>query len=326
MGKSFSIPLFYIDALDNNALKLLVSQTVSLREEPYNSDLYFLAETIPGTSGVYKNDDVEDKTVRLFINGNWKQEYGTFRTYGDLSNLLSDYIKKDGSVAFTGHANHGGNRIYNVGDPSSGIDIGDRDFNDGRYILKEEGASYWQATGNLLIVDAAVITPDTRHYSTIQSAINYAQSQTPSSSNQWTIYIIPKKTVDGYMENITLQPYVHLAGLGRITRVKGNITGMNLNTKLSNLFFFQEGNFTVQNIKADNCIFHTSGDPEVEIFTLTLQSGVFKNCGFFGTRYVLSNGNNRFYGSCFCNKTDEKNSSDIGELYSLNNSAELYQL
>lgn len=155
MGKSFSIPLIYKDGSGN--LKLDTGKTVTLRESPYTSDLYTLSETNPGVSGIYKHDDVDDKVVRLYVNGTYKSDYGTFRTYGDLANMLEPYFKRDGSVAMTGEFNGGDFRMHHIGDPVSGIDVGDRDYNDARYL--QLGGSVQTITKQVLFSTTSNIVP-----------------------------------------------------------------------------------------------------------------------------------------------------------------------
>ena len=113
-GRNFTIPLIYADAGDANRLKMLTGKTVTLRESPYSADLYVLAETGAGT-GIYGNANVEDKLVRLFIDGAYKTDYGTFWTFGDGAALiLAAYLKKDGTVIVTGDFNFGGKKITNL--------------------------------------------------------------------------------------------------------------------------------------------------------------------------------------------------------------------
>lgn len=63
-------------------------------------------------------------------------------------------------------------------------------------------------SGRVLFVDANVGTSNYGDYSSIQDAIDYAVSQTPTVDSQWLIGVRPGL----YTENLTLPEYVHVAG------------------------------------------------------------------------------------------------------------------
>jgi hypothetical protein len=212
---------------------------------------------------------------------------------GNIQTQLNGRLKTDGSNVPTNHIGWGNFRLYNVGDPASGIDVGDRDYNDARYILQSSYTDVHPA--NVLYVSPEFATDITaKRYKTIQSAINYAQSQSPNASNQWLIMLFPKKDTVGYNENITLQPYVHLAGaFGRSVRIYGTMTGGNINSRLFNLNWYSLGNFSLSNIRAKDCAFITD-DPEATGFDLTITSTITKNCYFHASQSVVSGGNNTY--------------------------------
>jgi hypothetical protein len=291
MGKSFSIPLMYIDTLDNT-LKMDTGKTVSLREDPYSSDLYVLSET---SAGVYKHDNVEDKIVRLFVNGAYKSDYGTFRTYGDLANMLAPYFKKDGSVAMTGEFNGGDFRMHHIGDPVSGIDVGDRDYNDARYVLQSNYADV--QPGKVLYVSNLFTDVTGRRYASIQSAVNYAASQSPYQANYWKIYVYPHSNADaGYTENLTFQPNIKITGIG-LVKISGSVSGFSQYTSFENIQFQYSGNLTFNNSAAlRNCNIRLTGSSSVAI-TLDTLKGL--NIGLITTHAnhsITSSGNNNITG------------------------------
>src|SRR4030095_3212203 len=220
MGKSFSIPLFYVDTADNNAIKLDTGKTVTLREAPYSAELYTLSETVPGTSGIYKNDNIEDKLCRLLVNGSWKQDYGTFWTFGDAaSNTLAAYLKRDGSAAMTGNLDMGiTQRIVNCDNPEDNQDAATKFYCDTNFLSLQNRLMIF--SGSVLLVDYALSSNITgTRYNTIQGAIDYANSQTPTGTNRWTIFITPHKNnanYTGYDEALTLYKHIDLIGLGKV--------------------------------------------------------------------------------------------------------------
>ena len=173
-------------------------------------------------------------------------------------------------------------------------------------------------TGNFLIVDDSISVNDSTHFKTIQAAINEAQSHSPSASSQWTIFIMPKKDTIGYNENITLQPNVHLAGLGRRVRIYGAMGGMNVSTKLANLYWLSFGNFSITNIKAENCTF-IADDPEANGFDITLTSTKTKNCELYASQNVLSGGSN-IYINLITSSGFDPQATDKGSHFSFNQS------
>jgi hypothetical protein len=316
-GKTFSIPLFYKDTGDNNAIKLYTGQTVTLRVSPYTDDLYTLTETVPGSSGIYKNDNVEDKLVRLYIGGVWKEDYGTFWTFGDLANILAAYMPKSGGT-FTGEVDCSGTELF-VATPTDDGHAAQKQWCEETFQPLSSGSDI---PGNVLYVSEAYATEIAgKRYKTIQAAINYAATQSPSATNIWKVLIYENKNrTTGYSENITLQNYVWLIGIGMV-RAKGTLSGMTANTRVENIFFNFDINQTIENIIASNCVFRCYLN-EVGGLVLTLSAGFFDNCRYVNTSgggTVVSAGNNTFI-NCMCFPDFEKGSNDKGTIDSLGDS------
>lgn len=294
MGKSFSVPLMYVDSGDGNTLKMDSGRTVSLREAPYTGDLYVLSETGANT-GIYKHDNVEDKIVRLYVNGAWKQDYGTFRTYGDLTAMLEPFFKRDGSTAMTGEFNGGGFRMHHIGDPVSGIDVGDRDYNDSRYVLQSNYSNNQPA--KVLYVSNLLAEVTGKTYATIQGAINYAHSSGPNNSNYWKIYVFPNSgSANGYSENLTFQPNIKLIGLG-LVKVTGSVSGFSLTTSFENFMFQSSGNITFNNsVLLRNCIVRLTGSSSVSITLDTVRAVHLGIIASHPNHSISSNGGNNVTG------------------------------
>lgn len=289
-GKSFSLPLFYIDSGDGNTVKMLTGKTVTLRESPdFSTTLYTLAET--STPGVYKNDNVEDKIVRLYVDGVYKSDYGTFRTYGDLTNMLASYLKSDND----GHWSLGNKRLYGVDDPVSGVDVGDRDYNDNRYILRTEYAN--NIPDKVLIVSDHLAAVAGKIYNSPQAAIDYAHSEAPYQSNFWKIYIYPHENSDtGYSENITMQPNIKLIGMG-LVKLSGSISGLSQYTHFKNIMFQYSGNITLNNnAKFIDCAARLTGTSSVAITVDTIFALNLMLLTTHANHSIASSGNNNITG------------------------------
>ncbi|HEY3250930.1 MAG TPA: hypothetical protein VGK25_07415 [Ignavibacteria bacterium] len=322
MGKTFSIPLFYVDTADNNAIKLDTGKTVTLREAPYSADLYTLSETVPGTSGIYKNDNVEDKLVRLFVGGSWKSDYGTFWTFGDAaSNTLSNYIKKDGSVAMTGHLNMGTTqRIINCENPEDDQDAATKFYCDSNFLSLQNRLLIF--SGNVLLVDYALASNVTgKRYNTIQGAIDYANSQSPSGTNRWTIYITPHKNnsnYTGYDEALTLYKQIDLIGLGKVMckvsfSYSGTWTGGQF-AKLQNLIVkpADDTSIILRGLECYNSVFSIKAENATPV--LSLENSQFLSCGLFiqgrPDASISSADNNRLI-QCFGNEDGQFGLNDV---------------
>jgi len=185
------------------------------------------------------------------------------------------------------------------------------------FVTLDQVPNYWLLVGRKLMVDQAADVVPGHRYSNIQDAINFAQSQTPapSSTNQWNIYIQPQvNKFNGYTEDITLQPFINLIGLGDLVTITGNINGMNPNTRLVNMFWNYSGNLVLSDIKAVNCVFRLFD--RLNGFQLSLANCALKDCGLISTggsnSKVTSTGGNVFYGKCFANTAFTPQTSDKG--------------
>lgn len=291
MAKTFSIPLMEADAGNSDALIMSTGKTVTLREHPYTTDLYTLAET--STPGVYAGE-VEDKIVRMYVNGVYKESYGTFRTYGDLATILADYLKKVSDVWELG------NKALNAPlDPTAGTHVGDRDYNDARYLLLSNYVNTLPA--KTLIVSDQLTAVTGKIYNTPQAAIDYAASLVPNSSNFWKIYIFPHANSDtGYTGGITAQPNIKLIGMG-LVKISGAVSGLSLYTHFENIMFQHSGNLTLNNSAVfKNCVARLTGTSSI---TLTIDTIYAINIGLLKSHdnhSIVSSGNNQITG--FSNK------------------------
>lgn len=169
----------------------------------------------------------------------------------------------------------------------NGIDIDGVNIKDNIYTGHTGRALLAEA--NTLIVDANRATDLTGYvYNTIQEAIDYAQSQTPSGSSRWTIFIVPHKNCAsylGYAESLTLYKFIDLIGLGMIMMrcvftYSGTWTGGTY-ARHKNLFVkpLDDTNLTVRGVESDNCHYGISEDSLTP--TLSLENSQFQNCGFW---------------------------------------------
>lgn len=71
----------------------------------------------------------------------------------NIQNGLNSRLKLDGTNTPTNHINWGGFRLNSVGDPASGIDVGDRDYNDARYVdrISNQGVSGQKTFSNIIV-------------------------------------------------------------------------------------------------------------------------------------------------------------------------------
>ena len=182
------------------------------------------------------------------------------------------------------------------------------------------GQNYFHIPSNIIIVDSSISAPVLgRKYTKIQDAINYAQTQTPSVSNQYNIFIFPSKTATGYLENITLQPYIHLNGIGK-PLITGIITGGNSNTRIRNLSFTYLGNYSLSSIHASDSLFRVMNDDTGNILTIT--NCILNNCGLLNvgqTEFnptIVSAGGNIFL-NCCSNISCNLQSTDKGSIVSI---------
>ncbi len=300
MAKTFSIPLMEVDAGNGNALIMSTGKTVTLRENPYTTTLYTLAET--ATPGVYAGE-VEDKIVRLYVNGVYKESYGTFRTYGDLATILAAYLKQDIDGNWDGQSK----RLHSISDPVSGIDVGDRDFNDARYLLLSNYVSTLPA--KTLIVSDQLTAVTGKIYNTPQAAIDYANSQLPNEPNFWKIYIYPNaNSRTGYSGNVVMQSNIKLIGVG-LAKISGALSGLSQYTHFQNIMFQHSGNLTLSGSATfRDCVARLTGS---SVATITIDTIKAVGLGLLKTHAnhtIVSNGNNNITG--FTNLEFEKQSTD----------------
>ena len=192
------------------------------------------------------------------------------------------------------------------------------------------------AEANVLIVDANRSTDITGYvYNTIQEAIDYAQSQTPSTTSRWTIYIVPHKNTAsyaGYAEALTLYKYIDLIGLGGFAMLKayivfsGTWTGGTF-ARLKNIVMRPavDTGLTLRGLECDNCHFGIEEDSSTP--TLSLENSQFTNCGFwkFGTvtNAIATTGSN-YIMNCQGNSAVTWDASDLVWGYDYINDASKY--
>ncbi|TRZ52044.1 hypothetical protein D4R99_03450 [bacterium] len=180
-------------------------------------------------------------------------------------------------------------------------------------------------THSLIVDSTAPSGAGVYKYQTIQTAINAAHeaSPAPSAGSPYFIYIMPKNET-GYAENLTLQPHVHLIGIG-LVHIYGTITGASFSSTLENLYFAYEGNNSIANVRALNSFFKVyAGDDSG--YTLTLQGNILVSCGLINTcaaefaPHITSGGTNVFV-QCWSNIAAEIAATDKGAVNSLESPA-----
>lgn len=214
----------------------------------------------------------------------------------NIAGALAARLKLDGSNSPSNHIGWGNFRLFNVGDPASGVDVGDRDYNDARYVL-QSNYSDTQPAKTLYVSNqfGSVITG--KRYTTIQAAIDYAFLQLPYQGNYWKIYIFPHSNSDtGYVENLTIQPNIKLIGYG-LVKISGSLSGLGQYTSFENIQFQHSGNMTFNNSAVfKNCSARLTGTGTAAI---TFDGMIGFNFGVMTTHAnhsVVSNGNNRISG------------------------------
>jgi len=282
---------------------------LSVRLKKYTSTGFTDFQTavpVTGLSGVYAFDDVPYARYKLYINNTedttWDSGSSDGRFFGgrvseivtDLDmtshkiiNMLDgtddhdaatygqvkDKMSKSGG-AFTGDVSMSGKRLK--GAPAQDGNTDPADFASVGLILGVNsfvGNNYFHFPSNILIVDSSLTanTPG-RKYITIQGAINYAKTKTPSAANEFNILIFP----GSYTEDITLQPFIHLTGIFGKPLVTGTITGGNSNTRIRNLSFTYLGNYSLTSLRAYNSTFRVTNDDTGYILTIT--NCILNNC------------------------------------------------
>lgn len=311
------------------------------------------ASEIPALPGVYSFDDVPYSRYKLFINetedSTWDNGSPDGRFFGgriselvtdlDMSNhriinvtaaidpydavnksQLDTKLNKFGDT-MSGNLNLSGNRITGLPtnqneltDPSDAASVA---LTIG--INSYTGQNYLNIPAKTIFVHPSFSDIAGKKSSSIQGAINYAQSQSPSIENQFNIMIFPTSNSSGYAKNLTLQPFIHLSGIGKII-VSGTITGGNPNSHIQNINFRYLGNLTFNNLKAKSCSFVTMNDDTGYI--LTFNSCVLNNCNLINVGQaefhptIVSGGGNVFI-NCVSNIPCTLKSGDKGSIASL---------
>ena len=145
MAKDFTITITQV--VGGNYQPVTNLSNLNLRIEPFSSLTY--SGTHIG-DGVYKFSNVEEGVYKLFNDETEVTKWGgtNGRWIGDES---LDYLPDDGD----GHWNGLGRRLHDISDPVSGIDVGDRDYNDTRYLMLSGGSM----SGNLNMAGHTILNP-----------------------------------------------------------------------------------------------------------------------------------------------------------------------
>lgn len=325
--------------------------TLTLRVSPFSSDAY-TATPVSGKDGCYEFTGVASGTYKLFSSGAEDISFGG--TNGRDITPDSDIVHKTGAETIAGiktfsdvtivadatadthalnrqtadarYCNLSGNQtIGGVKTFSSSPEVPNAASGSDALNMTTGDARYGIACGtsnNILMVDSQIAADIAGiKYNTIQEAINYAQSQTPSATSRWTVFIVPHKNkTTGYNENITLQAYVDLSGLG-LAKITGTISGGNANTTLYNLFCMYDGNYSISSVKAFNSYFQAYQSTPNGGYTLTVTACTLISCGllsYAGTGpAVISGGTNVFVGGCWSNCDLQLASTDKGSVLSI---------
>lgn len=145
MAKDFTITITQV--VGGNYQPVTNLSNLNLRISPFSTSTY--SGTHIG-DGVYKFTNVEDGVYKLYNDSAEISKWGgtNGRWIGDES---LDYLPGDGDGQWDGQ----NKRLHHIDDPVSGIDVGDRDYNDARYLMLSGGT----LTGDLNIGGYKVINP-----------------------------------------------------------------------------------------------------------------------------------------------------------------------
>jgi hypothetical protein len=262
MNISITIP-----AVDSNGFfKADTGKTVTLRITPYASgDIKYTAIEVSGGDYIFNNVTTRDN-YKLFV-GDAEQTWFGVQRLGDLA---SDYMDLSTSQNLADSA------IKNFRVLPTSYDQDDYPLmstDPGQFINKAYADLYYKLIiGKSCIVDSRLSNNLTGHYKTIQDAINYINSLTPASGDKGKIYVFPHKDeVDGYVENITLQSYIDIIGIG-MPKITGQLSGYDQTNYFENLSFYYTGSYALTtcharrvnfvatvNIHYAHCVFETVG-------------------------------------------------------------------
>lgn len=189
--------------------------------------------------------------------------------------------------------------------------------------------------GNELLVDKNITTVVVgKKYNNLNTAIAYAQSQSPGITNRWKIYIMPYMIggSTGYTDNITIFPYIDLIGIGQV-KLSCSVTQSGTWTGVPKSFWHNidferiNTNQTLQGISFTNCNLYMWNLSSTH--TLTLTTSQLKDTGLYvvqtgGTGIIATGTGNRVIG-CYGNYNVAWDTSDkiYGYTY-INDLTEVY--
>lgn len=344
---NFPIIIYNNDGTPNNDL---VKANVTIKDSG-NNELEYSEFIHTGDFGNYliTGCNFKYQPVNIFINNNLLPQFANIEL-GSVSQWANDLYLKLSGGQMSGTLDMHQNKIFDLKDPVQDNDAATKIYADtklaksggkmtgaidldGQKILNAPvpvnpgdvaNKAYVDITNivndNIIIVDATITTNVAgKRYKTIQEAINYAHDQTPSATKQFTILILPHSSADGYIENITLQAFVNLTGIGK-PLISGSLTGGNANTRIRNVNITYHGNLSLTNVKAEQCNIRVTNDDTGNILTVT--GCVLNNCGLINVGQqefnpaIVSGGNNIFI-NCGSNIACTLISGDKGFINSL---------
>jgi len=169
----------------------------------------------------------------------------------------------------------------------------------------------WSIEGNALLVDKNLVSNVVgKKYNNLNTAIAYAQSQSPGILNRWKIYIMPYMigNTQSYTDNLTVYPYIDLIGIGQVKlscsiTQSGSWSGVPKSFWKNIDFERVNTNQTLQSISFDNCNLYIWNVSSTH--TLTITTSQLKNTGLYvieetGTGIIASGTGNRVI-NCYGN-------------------------
>lgn len=282
---------------DNTTGAARTGLTVKLRRvnDSFASD-YASSTELAGKPGHYQFTDVPLNIYKLWVNASEDKSWGGDSGKEWHTDKMADtFLMLDGTNSMTGNLNLGGNYINSVADPYAGSDVGDRDYNDARYVQQ---SAYTDNQPAKVIYVSNQFAGDVagKHYTGIQEAVDYIASQNPSNTNYIKLGIFPHTdSVYGYQENITWIGSIKVIGLG-LVKITGSQSGIGANISFTNIMFQRNNNLSFADCCMFNCIIKlTSGTST----TITLEGIKGTNNGLIvtaATQGIVSAGDNNFNG------------------------------